>query len=618
VREGELSAERLGAIVDPADLLTLAWDLEPRGRWSERAEALDRLDDVLAAGGARAAPAGRNWDLELAAERAIDIGRKRDLDGAETLVVRVLRDADPTHETAIARALLARGQALAWIGTDETVRGSRRAFTEAAERFAALGHDDWQGSALLRCGYSACYQFGDLLAAESLIAQALETYPPASDRRPGALDSYADVLIDLGEFDRAEAALQEALSLLERNPTVGRAYEITWGMARVAAGRGDARATERLLREAERGSVGDEWFDTHIGLSYLLEAAELLDRVGLTELAQVELERARQRAGDDNEEVMQTAAVMCARSGDPWRALELLQQLARGEWLEKRTIWRHTLMTAWATYRAGGSDAGALAARALEQAVACGTVRVATAGEPDIVAALAPLAQTAGSGIARELLLQDRVVIVRLFDTPTVIGPDGPSIALPPGRPGQLVRMLAVHEHGLPVEAVIEAFFPDVAPAAGRHRLRQVLTRLRAAAGELVVRDGETLRLVAAWVDLREFHRASERVRGARGSRATQLAYCALALRAGPLLAGDPYADWAQEARERAEYRHLELLDLVAADASARGAHQEALTALEAALVGDPADEDRRAAMVEHQVALHRHRAAGHLRGDGV
>jgi tetratricopeptide (TPR) repeat protein len=464
VIEGELTAERLGAIVDPAQLLMLAWRLEPQGRWPERAAALDRLADVLAGGGVAPAAPGRNWDLELAAERAIDVGRKRDLDGAEALVARVLRDADPAHGTAIARALLARGQALAWLGTDEAVRESRRAFTEAADRFAALGRDDWRGSALLRCGYSAYYQFGDFVGAEALIAQALEAYPPDSDRRFGALGSYADVLVDLGEFDRAEAALLEALALAERNPLPARMGELTWGLARVAAGRGDARATERLLREAERGSAGDDWFDTHIGLSYVLEAAELLDRVGLAELARVELERARERAreraGAESEEVMQTSAVMCARSGDPWRALEQLQELARLDWVEKRTIWRHTLMTAWATFRAGRGDAGTLAARALEQAAACGTVRVATAGEPDIVLALAPLAQTAGSAIARELLLDGRTVIVRLFGTPGVVRRDGSSIPLPSGRPGELVRMLAVEEHGLPSRRCWRRSFP--------------------------------------------------------------------------------------------------------------------------------------------------------------
>jgi DNA-binding SARP family transcriptional activator len=176
--------------------------------------------------------------------------------------------------------------------------------------------------------------------------------------------------------------------------------------------------------------------------------------------------------------------------------------------------------------------------------------------------------------------------------------------------------MLAVHEHGLAVELVLEAFFPEVPPATGRHRLRQVLTRLRSASGELVVRDGDNLRLVPAWVDLREFRRASERVRSARGSRATQLAYAALALRTGPLLPGDPYAEWAQDARDQAEFRYLELLDLVADAASARGSHQEALTALEAAFAEDPGDDERRTAMAEHLDALGRHRAAQHLLGE--
>ena len=384
----------------------------------------------------------------------------------------------------------------------------------------------------------------------------------------------------------------------------------------MAAGRGDARATERLIREAEIEAMRSDWYGTHIGLSSRLEGAELLDRVGLDELARSRYAEAVAQAGEADEEVLQTGAVMCARSGDPWRALELLQELARCNWIEKRAVWRHTLLTAWATYRAGRGDAAPIAARAFEQAVGCGTLRVATVGEPDIAIALAPIAQSAGSSIARELMLDGRRLIVRLFGTPELTSADGRSIELPPGKPGELVRMLAVHEHGLAVEVVLEAFFPEVAPATGRHRLRQVLTRLRAACGELVVRDGDNLRLVPAWVDLREFRRASERVRSARGSRATQLAYAALALRTGPLLPGDPYAGWAQEARDQAEFRYLELLDLVADAASARGSHQEALTALEAAFAEDPEDDERRTAMAGHLDALGRHRAARHLLGE--
>jgi hypothetical protein len=51
------------------------------------------------------------------------------------------------------------------------VRRANRAFADAADRFAALGDTalaaqsrEWHGSALLRRGYSACYQYGDLPA----------------------------------------------------------------------------------------------------------------------------------------------------------------------------------------------------------------------------------------------------------------------------------------------------------------------------------------------------------------------------------------------------------------------------------------------------------------------
>ncbi len=521
-----------------------------------------------------------------------------------------MRSADADAEIALARALLASGQALAWVGTDETTRRANQAFAEAAERFAAFGHRDWQGSALLRRGYSACYQHGDLVQAEELIREAVDTYPPDSARLAGALACYADVLVELGEFDRAEAVIDRATTLAERDGVAKVSHDLTWTRAHVAAGRGDSRATERLLLEAERGASGQDWFDTHIGLSFLLDAAELLDRVGVTDQAERYLERGRERGGGTNEEVMQTTAVLRARSGDPELALEELQMLARGQWLEKRVIWRHTLLTAWATFRAGRDGAGELAAQALDQAVACGGVRVAQAGEPEIVSALAPLAEAAGSSVARELLLDGRELIVRVFGTPVVVAADGAMIPLPPGMPGQVVRLLALHEHGLAVDVVLEAFFPEAPPALARQRLRQVLTRLRKIAGDVVMREGDILRLVPVWVDVREFLTAGNRVRGAKGARAVQLAYAALARHSGPLLPSDPYAVWADEAHAEVRYRHLALLELVASDATTRGSHQEALTALEAALAEDPDAEERRAAVAEQRLALRRRRAA--------
>jgi tetratricopeptide (TPR) repeat protein len=604
----ELTDDVLAAVADPALLLERAWDLEPWGRYGERAAALDALERLLASGEQVSVPPGRDWRLELLAERAIDVGRSNKVEEAQALVEEVTRAARPEHEIALARAALASGQALAWVGTDAATRQAHEAFAQAAERFAALGRRDWQGSALLRRGYSASYQHGDLVSAERLISEAVDTYPPDSFRLAGALGNYADVLLDLGLFDQVGPILDRAAALAERHGVAKTQVELTWARAHLAAAQGDLRATERLLAEVDRDASGMDWFATHIGLSFLLDAAELLDRVGVSDAAQRYFERGRALGGETNEEVMQTTAVLHARSGDPALALVELQELVRGNWLEKRLTWRHTLLTAWATFRAGRDGAGELAALAFEQAVACGGVRVARAGEPEIVVALAPLAERAGSPVARELLLGDRELMVRLFGTPTVVAADGRTLQLPPGMPGELVRVLALHEHGLAVDVVLELFFPDTSPAVARNRLRQVLARLRAAGGEIVVRDGEMLRLVPAWVDVREFLTLGNRVRGVDGVRAVRLAYGALALHQGPLLPSDPYAAWAEEVREQVSYRHLALLDLVIADATARGSHQEALTALEAALEEDPGAPDRRTALMQHRNELRAHR----------
>jgi DNA-binding SARP family transcriptional activator len=595
----------------PIDLLEKAWSLEPLAMWSERFAALDQLEELLDAGTAPEPPPGRDWRLELLAERAIDAGRMMRLDEALELVAEVQREADESHQIALGRAQLAAGQALAWTGTESAAEEADRAFADAAERFAALGNREWRGSALLRRGYSVWFQsVGNVPRAEELVREAVETYEPGSKRIPAALAYYADVLTDLGEFDSADRVLEEAKALAERDGIRKALSELAWTKASVAAGRGDSRATERLLREAERGLVDTEWSDGHIGTTLFLDAAELLDRVGLTDQAWEYFERGRERAGDENEEVMQAHATLLARSGDPLLALDALQELVRGDWLEKRRVWRHLLLTAWATFRAGRDGAGELAARGFDQAVACGGMRIARAGEADLTAALAPLAERAGSVPARELLLADRELIVRLFGTPSVVRADGVPVELPAGMPGELVRMLALHEHGLSVDIVLEAFFPGAPASTSRQRLRQVLTRLRSAAGPVVLRDEDHLRLTPAWVDAREFLSVAGRVRGASGARAVQLAYAALAVHDGPFLPTDRYAEWAEESRGQIEYRHLALLELIAADAVARGSHQEALTALDAAEELDPGDPDRETRIAEQLQELGHARTA--------
>jgi DNA-binding SARP family transcriptional activator len=369
---------------------------------------------------------------------------------------------------------------------------------------------------------------------------------------------------------------------------MSRAYTV-WSRARMSSARGDALATERYLREAERDAA--DWFDTHTGATFLADAAEMLDRVGEQAAADRYLARALERDPQD-EFVRQARATLLARRGDPAEALEALQELTRGVWLEKRLVWRHTLFAAYASLRAGRSGAGELAARALEQADAVGGVQVATSCEADLTAALLPLAEAAGSPHARLLLAGESGLVVRLFGSTRVSR--GPAeLRLPPGQAAELCRVLAVAPYGRSVDEVLELFFPGIDPSTGRHRLRQLLTRLRSSGSDIVIREGELLRLAPAWVDLHAFRVASDRALTARGGLGAELAYAALALWTGPPLPADPYAGWATSIREQIRRRYLALLDLVATDARGRGSVDEALHALALAREEDPYDESR-------------------------
>jgi DNA-binding SARP family transcriptional activator/tetratricopeptide (TPR) repeat protein len=598
-----LSAPDLAALTDPEALLEHARALEPALRLSERAATLDRLEQVLADGQTSAPPPGRNWRLETVAERAIDASSLVQLDVAAKLADEVLSEADPSFEIAILRALTARARLLAWTGTEEATRQADALFLKAIERCRGLGRNDWLGHLMFWRAQTVFFQNGELERAAVLMREALIVLGQGSPRRSTVLTFYADALIALGEWDAVIEVLDEAQAVASRDQDIkSRAY-VAWSRAHLASLSGDALTTERQLREVER-DAGD-WFEMDIGVTFLADAAEMLDRVGLAEQAERYLARATARE-PDNEFVRQARATLLARSGNPWEGIESLQALARGDWLEKRLLWRHMLLSAWAEFRAGRADAGLLAARALELAGSSGGLRVAEAGEPEIVRALAPLAARVGSAPARELLLGDRAFEVRLFGTPTVTRADGSNVDLPRGKPGELVRMLALYEHGLQVEVVLEHFFPEVSLSTSRHRLRQVLLRLRVVADDLVTREGDHLKLAPAWVDVREFLAAADRMRAAPGPRAIQLAYAALAIRSGPLLPTDEYANWAHVTREHVEYRHLTILDRIASDAASRGSHQEALTALDALLKEGYAESEHYATVRKHLLALGR------------
>jgi DNA-binding SARP family transcriptional activator len=188
----------------------------------------------------------------------------------------------------------------------------------------------------------------------------------------------------------------------------------------------------------------------------------------------------------------------------------------------------------------------------------------------------------------------------------------------PPGRPAALVKLLAVRGAAVPVDEAIELLWPEIDDEVGRARLRNVLSRIRAACGDLVVRTDGGLRLAAgSHVDATEFERTAREALAAsrrNGPEAEPLVRQALARYAGELLPEDRYERFAAAPRERLADLRLALLDRLATAAAGRGDVDEALRALDEAIAAQPLDEHRYVTAADLALRLGRaHRAAAYV-----
>ena len=195
---------------------------------------------------------------------------------------------------------------------------------------------------------------------------------------------------------------------------------------------------------------------------------------------------------------------------------------------------------------------------------------------------------------------------------------DAEAVHLPP-QVARLVKLLVVSRQGLHVDQVMEALWPEVAPARGRRRLRNVLSRLTRAAGPLVVRAADVMYLgEAVAVDVWGFEAAAREALGCLrgdGDRRAALARARAAhdLYTGDLLPEDRYEDFAIAARERLGRLRLRLLDAAAAAASAEGEAGTAETCLRIALEVDPTDEARYVALARLLLSSGRPAAAARV-----
>ena len=224
----------------------------------------------------------------------------------------------------------------------------------------------------------------------------------------------------------------------------------------------------------------------------------------------------KENPGDGEPLVAMAEGVLLARSGDPELAEVRLRE-APTHGVDPREFWRISLFRALAAFRRGSCEAGALAARAFEEASRLGLGHLPLTKERAVTEQLLGLAIETGQPAALALEVTVLPTAIRVLGTFSLTS-GGREVPLSPGQPRQLLKVLAVSGGRLVSDQMIDALWPEADVDAGRNRLRTVLNRLRAEAGDVVGREGEMLAL-----RLRR-ERGPRRVRGGcpPGARARQ------------------------------------------------------------------------------------------------
>ncbi len=369
---------------------------------------------------------------------------------------------------------------------------------------------------------------------------------------------------ELGDDELCRSSAAEVFQVAEQIKSPFLAAQGHWKLAVLASYREDGESALHHLRETEllRGA----WWGLLSG-EFLAEAADLLDRVGYEALALEYLARARDEPGDAGHLVALAEAAIEARHGDPVLAERRLVALAQQR-LDAREQWRVTLLRGFAAYRRGGHDqAGALAARACEQAAQLGLWQAPLLRERVVTEQLLGLATATGQPAVLALkatALPMFVAVLGRFELTVA----GRSVSLVPGQEARLLKFVAASGGQVHSEQAIEALWPEAGRAEGRNRLRTVLHRLRLGAGEVLARSGETLVLgTGLRVDLAEFLAEAERAQALAATDpalGAAVANGAIARYRGDVLPEERYEDWAEKPRRSARSVMLGLLDLCA------------------------------------------------------
>lgn len=576
----------------PRALLHLARAAETAFQGDVRRSALERVAGCLDRVGRTRGELRR----ELDAETAIEIVRdERKRDEARKLASSVVSEARGSEDVARARAIGVLGRLRSWWSEDGPHEDARELLEEESRLSLRLGQPHWAARALASLAVGVYFALCQYDRALSTLDQTLALVPPRHPYRSFVLSFRVDVLCAMGRYEEAEAALLE----MRRVATVFgedwlHAYA-SWAEVQLARYLGDRSRTVRAAREVlqRRGT----WFDESPGTEFLAQSAEALDYVGEHAMATDLLEEAKSRMPGFERCVCVFESAVLARSGDPARAEEVVSStLARAD-LDPQERWPLKMMRAYVALRRDDPAAGLLAAEAFDMCTKLGVPDAPMTRDPAVAQALLPSAVAAGSQAAGTLAAGATKVTLTLLGG-FEVRRGGRALTAPPGLPTAAICAVAVAGGAMHPEELIELLWPETAPSSGRNRLKNLMSRLRAAVGDVLVRDGDEVKLAPGYQsDAVTFESQARRALEAHASgarlEAAAFARSAVDVYRGELLPALRYENWVQIPRERLRALYLALLDLLADGAERAGEVDEATRLVQRGIDAEPYDEQR-------------------------
>ncbi len=577
----------------PRSLVNLASAFGAAGLREEQASFVKRGLAVLDAG------TDPQLHRALEAQAALTLCNEFDRGPAEALARRVLERTGSDEQLTRGHATAALGMALAWRREPdgrlrpETLERAGAYMRRANDIYLALGYGAFSAGLGPHRAIRIELALGRPGAAVEVLSDGLARVLDRPRRFIRNLFWRAQALTELGRYQECEQDLKEIERVATALNDAQMLGYVPWQRMVAHSQQGAADATLAHARAAEQRHTA---FFAYASAHFCAEAADCLDRVGLTALAWDYLGRAQRDPQDAERLIAMAECALEARHGDPVRAQTLLDHV-HFHGITSREYWRVTLLRAAAAWRRGASaEAGPLAARAFEQAAALGQPQLPLVRERELSESLIALA--AQTGLPAAVALEETKLPLTLMTLGRFeLARGGRPVELPGRQPTTLLKLVAIGGGKLDADQAIELLWPETTPTSGRNRLRTVLNRLRDAAPDVIVREGAALRLgPGVRLDLERFMREAKQaiaLAPVQGNAAEAIARSAIACYQGELLPTDPYAEWAFETRESARRTVLDLFDLCTDAALDRGDLDEARRLVERTVEIAPDEHER-------------------------